>query len=66
MNSAVGEIWCLSSLGGWVVVTSRQGGRVLWDEMVPEQKLKFGPLSQSDAMAVLIRRKNGWFAKKHG
>lgn len=62
-NSAVGEIYCLSSLGGWIVFTSSQGGHVMWDEIVLEQKLKFDPLSHSDAVAVFIRWKNGWLAE---
>lgn len=59
VNPIVGKIVRLArSAGGWVVVTSRQGGITLWDGMDSEQKLKLKPLNVKQAMIVLYRWNN--------
>ena len=46
------------SVNGWVLVTSRRGGNVLWTGMEHEQQLKLDPLTREQSMIVLWRYKN--------
>ncbi len=51
----LGEVAKLAGRNGWLVVTSRRGGRGLWPGMIEDQMLRLEPLSQEEAMAVLWR-----------
>ncbi len=51
----LGEVAKLVGPTGWLLVTSRRGGRGLWPGMTVNQLLRLEPLSQKEAMAVLWR-----------
>ncbi len=51
----LGEVAKLAGPNGWLVVTSRRGGRGLWPGMTENQVLRLELLSPEEAMAVLWR-----------
>lgn len=58
LNRIIGELARkVRSCDGWLIVTSRQGGDMMWQSMVSEQKLRLLLLGVDNAMIAFYRYK---------
>lgn len=57
VNAVLNVVTSMKGNRGWIIVTSRTGSELLWNDTEPEQNFALQPLSDEEAMFVLWRMK---------